>query len=186
MYEFPGVSFHPWVGSRYGRQSRFGVRLLLLGESHYDEDPEFSDCGFTQEIVHEWGQNRLARFFTVSAKVLLGRRVCISNEERSEIWEHTAFYNFVQSVVPGPGTPPTFRQWCEAQTPFETVLQSLKPDAVLMLGKRLSEHVLHRPQNVTFGAITHPSSSQFRYEDAIPAFQKLLCDTKGGSGERGR
>ena len=72
MYEFPGVTFHPWVGSRYGRQSRFGVRLLLLGESHYDKDSEFSDCGFTQEIVHEWGQNRRAKFFTVIAKVLLG------------------------------------------------------------------------------------------------------------------
>lgn len=178
MYEFPGVNFHPWVGAHYGRESRFDVRLLLLGESHYYDNPEFSDCGFTQEVVRDWGQKLRARFFTIIAKVLLGSEDWIDDDARSEIWEHTAFYNFVQSVVRGPRTPPNFRQWCEAQTPFETVLQSLKPDVVLILGWRLSEHVLHRPENVTFGEITHPSSSQFRYVDAIPAFKKLLADAK--------
>ena len=178
MYEFPGVTFHPWVGEHYGRESRFGVRLLLLGESHYKDDAEFPDCGFTQTVVRDWGQKKRARFFTVIAKVLLGSEGWIDDDKRSKIWEHTAFYNFVQSLVPGPRTPPKFQQWCEAQTPFETVLQSLKPDAVLMLGWRLSEHVLHRPENVTFGEIAHPSSSQLRYVDAIPAFKKLLADAK--------
>ena len=178
MNEFPGVTFHPWVGARYGRESRFGVRLLVLGESHYDDDSEFSDCGFTQEVVRTWGQNNRARFFTIIAKVLRGSEDWIDDDPRSEIWEHTTFYNFVQSVVSGPRTPPKFRQWCEAQTPFTTVLQSLNPDAVLMLGWRLAEHVLHQPENVMFGDIAHPSSSQLRYEEAIPAFKKLLDDTK--------
>lgn len=178
LYEFPGVTFHPWIGAHYGRESRFGVRLLLLGESHYDDDPEFSDSDLTRDVVRDWGQKQRARFFTVIAKVLRGSRDWIDDDARSEIWEHTAFYNFVQSVVPAPRTPPTFRQWCDAQTPFETVLQSLNPDAVLMLGWRLSEHVLHRPENVTFGAIAHPSSSQLRYVDAISTFKKLLTDTK--------
>lgn len=179
MHEFPGVTFHPWVGAHYGRENRFGVRLLVLGESHYHEDPEFSDCRFTQEVVRNLGQKKRHRFFTVIAKVLCGSEDRIEDDKRSEIWEHTAFYNFVQSVVvPGPRIPPTFRQWCAAQSPFETVLQSLKPDAVLMLGWRLWEHVLHQPENVTFGVLPHPTNPQFRYEDAIPAFKKLLADTK--------
>ena len=179
MHEFPGVAFHPWVGAHYGRESRFGVRLLVLGESHYDEDPEFSDSGFTQDVVRTWGQTQRARFFTVIAKVLLGSADWIDDDVRSEIWEHVAFYNFVQStVVPGPRTPPTFRQWCEAQSPFVTVLQSLEPDAVLMLGWRLAEHILHQPENVSFGTIAHPSSSRLRYEEAIPAFEELLADAK--------
>ena len=90
MYEFLGVTFHPWVGAHYGRESRFRVRLLLLGESHYDEDPELSDCAFTQAVVREWGQEQRASFFTVIAKVLRGNAGGIDDAARSEIWEHTA------------------------------------------------------------------------------------------------
>lgn len=179
MYEFPGVTFHPWVGVHYGRGSRFSVRLLVVGESHYHEDSDFSDSGFTQEIVRTWGQAHRARFFTVVAKVLSGSADWIDDDERGEIWEHVAFYNFVQSaVVPGPRTPPTFRQWCEAQTPFETVLHVLEPDAVLLLDWRLTEHVLYQPENVSFGTVAHPSSSHIRYEVAIPTFEELLADAK--------
>ena len=177
MYEFPGVTFHPWVGAQFGPAVRFGVRLLLLGESHYHDDSEFSMCSFTQEVVHEWGQENRSRFFTVIAKVLLGSEGWVNDDARAEIWEHTAFYNFVQSVLPGPRRPPTFRQWYEAQTPFETVLRSLRPDAVLMLGSRLAEHVLYQPENITFRTIAHPSNSQLRYMEAIPAFKELLADS---------
>lgn len=179
MYEFPDVTFHPWVGAYYGRESRFGVRLVVLGESHYHENPEFSDPGFTQDVVCTWGQQQRHRFFTVIAKVLHGSEDWIDDATRSEVWEHVAFYNFVQSVVPGARTPPTFRQWCEAQTPFESVMQSLEPDAVLMLGWRLAEHILHQPETVSFGTIAHPSSSRIRYKEAIPAFHELLADAKG-------
>lgn len=178
MYEFPGVTFHPWIGATYGPKSRFGVRLLVLGESHYGNDPEYSDSGLTQEVVREWAQNKRARFFTIIAKVLHGSEDWIDDETRREIWEHIAFYNFVQSVVPGPRTPPTFRQWCDAQAPFDITLKSLKPDSVFILGSRLSEHVLNLPDSLTFDTIAHPSSSQFRYKEAIPVFERLLANTK--------
>lgn len=179
MYEFPGVTFHPWVGKHYGLKSDFGIRLLVLGESHYHEDLKFSDSDFTQEVVRTWGQERRSRFFTVIAKVLLRTEGWISDDERSKIWEHVAFYNFVQSIVgDGPRIEPTFRQWCEAQTPFATVLQSLEPDAVLVLGWRPAEHILHQPANVSFGTIAHPSSSRLQYKEAIPAFEKLLTEAR--------
>ena len=165
-------------GTCYGRESRFGVRLVVLGESHYHEDLEFSEPGFTQDVVRTWGQQQRHRFFTVIAKVLRGSEDWIDDATRGEMWEHVAFYNFVQSVVLGPRTPPTFRQWCEAQTPFESVIQSLEPDAVLLLGWRLAEHILRQPEDVSFGTIAHPSSSRVRYEEAIPAFNELLADAK--------
>ena len=86
MYEFPGVTFLPWIGANFGRESRFGARLLVLGESHYDNDPEYSDCGLTQEVVRDWAQNKRARFFTIIAKVLRGSEDWIDDEARSEIW----------------------------------------------------------------------------------------------------
>ena len=85
MYEFPGVTFHPWIGANYGRKSQFGVRLLVLGKSHYNNDPEYSDCGFTQNVVRNWGQNQRARFFTIIAKILHGSADWIDDNVRSEI-----------------------------------------------------------------------------------------------------
>ena len=178
MYEFPGVTFLPWIGKHY-EASCFGIRLLVLGESHYHDDPRYSDCHFTQEVVHTLGQTERARFFTVTAKVLYGSSAWISDDARSKIWEHVAFYNFVQSVVSRPRVPPAFVQWCAAQAPFATVLQSLKPHAVLILGWRLSDHLAKRPENITFKKTIHPSSGRFRYENAIPAFKKLLADAGG-------
>jgi hypothetical protein len=33
----PGLSFEPWVGRDYGRRSKYGMGVLLLGESHYGD-----------------------------------------------------------------------------------------------------------------------------------------------------
>ena len=117
MYEFPKeVTFHPWVGSHYeDSDNHFGFRLLVLGESHYndamnenDQDPEWLEysnshggkSAFTQFVVHKWGQNQRASFFTIIAKVLRGTAEWIDDDTRSEIWEHVTFYNYVSSYVP--------------------------------------------------------------------------------------
>ncbi len=174
MNEFSGVNFHPWIGEHYRCESRFQIKLLVLGESHYWDDPNSAACDFTQWVVRKWGQKERARFFTVIANVLRGEGGWINDHERSEIWENVAFYNFVQSFVgDSPGQQPTFQQWCDAQAPFKIVLRCLEPDAVLILGCRLSEHVVHRPENVTFGEITHPRGG-LAYKDGIPAFQDML------------
>ena len=178
MYEFSGVTFHPWIGKHYGRSSRFGFRLLVLGESHYDEELEYTDCDFTRYVVRTWGQENRHKFLTIIANVLRGVEGWIDDETRREIWKHVGFYNFVQSVVSGPKVAPVFRQWCDAQGPFETVVQCLKPDAILVLGWRVSEHVLYRPDGVVFDVVTHPSSGHFRYAQAIPTFQELARKRK--------
>ena len=175
MYEFPGVTFHPWIGSRYGRDSRFGLGLLVLGESHYGskEDEYFT---FTSRVVRAWAQEKRARFFTIISNVLTNNRGWISDEDRAEVWEHIAFYNLVQSVMGGPREPPSFRQWVDAQQPFQTVLAALKPEAVLVLGQRLDEHLLSKPDDVAFGTIGHPSSSRFTYEENMRRFKELRHD----------
>ena len=209
MYEFKEVTFHPWVGSHYGsRENRFGVRLLVLGESHYndtvnegDQDPEWiqyrnshgGERVFTQFVVCKWGQNQRASFFTIIAKVLSGSANWIDDDARSEIWKHVAFYNYVSNYVPwyqGNDRPerPTRELWQASKAPFEIVLQSLKPDAVLMLGKELSDWVIsqhnhgnlrmyhtYQHENINFLGIYHPSSRRFfKYDEAIPAFNELI------------
>ena len=210
MYKYPEeVTFHPWVGSHYeDSDNRFGFRLLVLGESHYndamnenDQDPEWIEYRnshggehvFTQFVVRKWGQNRRASFFTIIAKVLSGSAEWIDDDARSEILEHVAFYNYVSRHVPwyqDDDRPkrPTSEQWRGSKAPFETVLQSLKPDAVLMLGKELSDCVVnqhnhgnlrmyhaYQHENINFLGIYHPSSRRFfKYDKAIQAFNELI------------
>ena len=206
---YNSLTFHPWVGSHYkDSDNHFGFRLLVLGESHYndainenDQDPEWIEycnshggkSAFTQFVVHKWGQNQRASFFTIIAKVLRGNAEWIDDDTRSEIWEHVAFYNYVSSYVPwyhGDDRPkrPTPAQWRSSKAPFETVLQSLKPDAVLMLGKTLSDWVVfqhnhgnlrmyhvYQHENINFLGIYHPSVfGGFPYKEAISAFKKLI------------
>ena len=179
MADLPNVVFRPWKGERYGRESRFGVRLLVLGESHYGEcGTETSD--FTTAVVREWAQTHRHAFFTVISKILLckpnGR---IDNETRGEVWNHVAFYNFVQSFVGDRSRiRPNSRQWIEAQAPFKEVLHHLQPDAVLVLGYRLGEHILDFPVGVEFEVIGHPSSYRMRYDKAIPSFEGLIARAK--------
>lgn len=173
MLQFPGVTFHPWVGPLYGGESRFGLPLLVLGESHYGSKKDERST-LTSEVVQEWAHEKRDRFCTVIANVLTDNRGWISNARRAKAWDQIAFYNLVQSLMDGPRQPPTFRQWVDAQQPFQTVLAALKPAAVLVLGQRLDEHLLSKPDDIAFGTIVHPSSSRFAYDDNMRRFKELL------------
>ena len=184
---FEGVGFHPWIGERYCTGGRFGVRVLVLGESHYGEAGK-ETVDMTKEVVASYtqraitGQGERLRFFTVIANILRGQRGWIDDEELARVFQDIAFYNFVQSFVgDGPRGDPTFRQWVDAQAPLKTVLQALRPDAVLVLGLELGEHILDWPEDIDRAVIAHPSSSHCRYEDAIPAFQCLVNRAKTGA-----
>ena len=186
MYTLPKeVKFHPWIGKDYGRDSRFDVRLLVLGGSHYGEKQESTNTKMTEEVVHTWGQQERHRFFTIVAKALLGREDWINDKDRGEVWVHFAFYNFIQSLKSGPRNSPTHQQWRNAETPFKTVLQTVKPDGVLILGLRLNEHVSDRvrPCSITFQHIPHPASSRFRYAEVIPVVKQMLADSRQRIGQ---
>ena len=78
MEKLNGVGFRPWIGERYGRQSRFGVRVLVLGESHYDwSKRNCPENKVTIEVVEYHTQcfpkeDRRRPFFTKIANVLRG------------------------------------------------------------------------------------------------------------------
>ena len=177
---FSGVRFHPWVGKHY-RSSMFGVRLLVLGESHYgndgDDRPEF-----TQEVVRCCGQQRRSSFFTRIAQVLLGRTDILDNQSRAGVWDHIAFYNYVQTLLPGPRIPPPHDAWEAAATSFRVVLGELQPDAVLVLGERLCSQIKW-PHDVLFAHILHPSS-RMRVPDSIPVLEELLRSAGAGRNLR--
>lgn len=171
-----GVRFLPWIGKRYDN-SRFGVRILVLGESHYGGQQD--DVAMTREVVEVYtqGGDRI-RFFTVIANVLRGQSGWIEDTELAGMFQEIAFYNFVQTIVgEEPRCRPTFRQWVEAQEPFKAVLTELKPDVVLVLGVELQEKILEWPEGVEWAAITHPAGA-LRYAETFPKFHELVDQAK--------
>lgn len=205
MCQYPGVAFHPWVGSRYGRNSRFRARVLVLGESHYDA-PENLTEDYTQHVVRKWGQElpglrepdgpQSLPFFTKATKVLLRCKSWPTRAERKAVWEEGAFYNVVQSFTGEKArAAPTFRQWYCAQKPFDVVLSALRPDGVLVLGYRVARHLLGLTpdwrsvayagecETVAATVLKHPSGGM-RYEESIAGFEDLLGRATAGESTR--
>ncbi len=193
MPNYQGVTFHPWVGASYGRDNRFGgVRLLILGESHYGIGEEHHNT--TQDVVRCWGQelpelrgneHRHMGFFTKTSKLLRRDSGELTQPDREAIWEDVAFYNFVQTFVGDcPRTRPTGNQWRDAQEPLDTVLSVLDPDAMLVLGYGLAWQMCALDAQwttITYGAsrtvhaavVMHPSGPM-RYDKNMCIFEDLL------------
>ena len=168
-------TFKPWVGNKYWSDGLKGVRVLILGESHYgDEGTHNPD--FTKEVVKEWGQEKRNRFFTVVQKLVLGQGAGpVSDEQRSDFWEHVAFYNFVQSLVgTGPRERPTQEMWAAAKAPFLSTVSELKPQVLVVLGFELADNLPVLPSEVRVCTVQHPSSNGFSYEQWQPEILAAL------------
>lgn len=62
------VKFQPWVGYHY-HSSRYGVRVMVLGESHYGEPEDYAP-DFTQHVISEHAFQPGLRFFTIATILL--------------------------------------------------------------------------------------------------------------------
>ena len=173
------VVFKPWIGSKYYLDNQFGLRVLVLGESHYHDGPV--DPDFTTGVVKYLAQSVRNSFFTKIATLLLKKEkgTWLSDAERADVWEHVAFYNYIQSYVgESSRIRPTEDMWLSAQKPFLAVIKELKQEVVLVLGfslwSRLSLLALEGPE---FCVIKHPSTG-FRYQEWTPKFVDALNKAK--------
>ena len=167
----------PWIGCLYGGENRFGFRLLVIGESHYEtcNDPE-PWFGLTTRVVGRRvnGANR-QRFFTTMTKILTEADV---QDPDFSVWHEVVFYNYIQSFVKG---SPTKRQWEEAKGPFRTVLEYLRPDAVLVASRRAGRRIRREHRclldGIEFDVMAHP-----RYglgnDKRVRVFRELINRTQ--------
>ena len=160
----PPERFDPWKGPEYEGNGLWDRKVLVVGESHYDEWREIDKDGkeqrsttkhkllrsFTQECVQEVVNGMGgARYWTTVRNRLGGEE----HEKQSPdcFWNKVAFYNFIQSPVSGCpelGSRPTQTQWKAASTPFLEALERLRPDRVLFTGKKLWSYVPPRHQKL--------------------------------------
>lgn len=136
--------FRPWKPR--GENPRLeGVRLLVLGESHYEEPedgvvdgaPELA--GLTRWVVQTWGLSppRRLGFFANLFAVLMGESWSLDGDH-GRLWNSVFYYNYVQSLVHGgPRHAPTDAQFQASEAAFRIMLEDIRPEAVLVLGQRL-------------------------------------------------
>jgi hypothetical protein len=133
-------NFEPWKPP--GDDPRFmGIRLLILGESHYDEGETYSpevQKEFTKDIVKRWGAEAegYRRFFANVYRTFNESDGHHSSEDFRSFWTKVFFYNYVQELVSGgPRQRPSSPAWASSADAFHSVLDDVKPEAVVVVGK---------------------------------------------------
>jgi hypothetical protein len=137
------VYFKPWVGKNYFKGDIFPKRVLVLGESHYEWDPnipltEFPtfDCIQIQDQI----DGKKKQFWTKIVIAFLNRYPL--PEDRGRFWHSVAFYNYVQEPVGfGARTRPTKEMWINSQQSFFEILQEYNPHCIIVLGFELWKHL---------------------------------------------
>ncbi|WNM57733.1 hypothetical protein [Candidatus Nitrospira allomarina] len=168
--------FDPWVGTKYRYEGFNGLKVLILGESHYG-DAGTETAELTSEVVKEWGQEKRSRFFTVTQKLIQGtasgERVLA--QDRKEFWEQVAFYNYIQEFVgAGPRQRPAQEMWERSAAAFNDTLGELEPNVLVVLGYELQSNLPKVPLDLVVCNVKHPSAGGFRYSDWQQAIQAAL------------
>jgi hypothetical protein len=136
--------FDPW---NLGRDVSYnGLRLLLIGESHYDDGDELTTDPvavrrFTTDVVNYWAKNGDGgrhRFFPYIFETVSGETWSADSQEADRFWNSVYFYNYVQSLaLTGARQRPTAEMFRDSEDAFYAVLKALRPDVILVLGKAL-------------------------------------------------
>jgi hypothetical protein len=143
------VIFEPW--KPLGNDPRFvGRRLLIVGESHYDEGQTYTQeqiRTFTTDIVRTWGAEAKGhqRFFANIFRTLNEPNADHTSEAFRSFWHRVFFYNYVQSFVRGGArVRPTAKMFADSADAFHAVLNDVKPEAVLVMGQATWDHMSER------------------------------------------
>jgi hypothetical protein len=193
-----GVRFLPWIGRKY-EQGFSNQRLLILGESHYDKwngERHVLNKNITRQCIQEVVDRKdCSDFWKYIEQALL-------NEVRSDgwclsggmpFWGKVAFYNFVQEAIPGGPreAPPQKSLFQKSHAPFRIVLEQLRPDRVIVCGKRLWRNMENRYDNDCYHndvqayrlidgtkvwclATVHPSSGRYSWKRVHCLVMKFL------------
>lgn len=136
------IFFKPWIGDDYQAGKRFGKRVMILGEAHYQWEetitpyPELTRTAIRNQIdgVYTYA------FWTRVASAFLGHKPDLT--EKREFWPSVAFYNYIQeSAGFGPRIPPTSEMWTKSEPGFAKVLNKHVPQVLIVLGYRLWNNI---------------------------------------------
>lgn len=136
------VFFKPWIGDDYQAAKKFGKRVMILGEAHYQWEesitpyPELTRTAISDQVnaVYTYA------FWTRVVSAFLGHKPDLT--EKQELWRSVAFYNYIQeSAGFGPRVRPTPEMWTRSEPGFAEVLQEHAPQVLIVLGYQLWNNI---------------------------------------------
>lgn len=158
-------TFDPWKGVNYD-DGVGGVRVMLLGESHYGHSHDAAPT-FTHGVVERYTTGKRLAFFTRIAALFINEaKGCyLDDAQRRGFYDRVAFCNYIQELLPRNRMPPTEEQWRSAREPLLETVAELRPDIVVILGRRLAGRVetVLAEHHVRYCTLPHPSSSHVRH-----------------------
>jgi hypothetical protein len=161
------VHYRPWQPRGYRREGYSGLRLLILGHSHYDDWSKNATRDWTLAHV----QKKPDRFWTHIEQVVSGR--VLDPKQRQEFWSNVAFSNFIQEPLAGVGPKPSRRQWQEARRMFPEVVECTRPDVVFVFSTTVWEHL---PENEAYPGSRHlPGYGRRAYLYQIETSYRMLA-----------
>lgn len=160
--EKEGVKFLPWIGDKYEEGIYYdekgeidygkdkGKKLMVLNKCIYNGETEKDAERSLGENKHFWlVYEMIHRFIDKNSNFSLGvnhrpfirferalaGKERLSMEERTDLWNHVAFYTYVQEPL---GVfPPTEKQYEDAQKTFLSLVDKCQPDVIVVWGKHL-------------------------------------------------
>lgn len=138
--------FCPWVGERYGSSGSLlsAKRLLILGESHHSDGHPAGTVvpEMTKDVLRIYRKEKWVpwmRTFDNAAAAVTGKpKAELGRDGVNSFWDQVAFYNYVPVVAARSSRiPPSAEHFQLGAEPFESLLDELKPGAILVWGYRL-------------------------------------------------
>ncbi|MFT3879264.1 MAG: hypothetical protein QM703_06340 [Gemmatales bacterium] len=168
--------FMPFIGELYNTEGYGGLRLLILGESHYGPKGSATP-DYTVRMVQDLAMRRSYRYFSSIQRLVmtLDAGTKLHTSIRKWFWSRVAFYNFIQEFVGDkPLDRPSKEMWRDAKPALFETLDYLKPNFILVTGKELDSNLPDLPTEVVKCAITHPSSRVYRHNTFKDKVASLL------------
>ena len=170
------INFLPFVGKNYNQQK---TKILVLGESHYTGGEPGWDS-ITNDVFERYlnyinGNGKFETWmntFTKFAKTFANG--IMAREQISDFWDGVVFYNFVQEPMSGPRIAPTAQQFKNSEAAFAKILETYKPDLIIVWGNRLWNNI-SKDLSIPMDFVTHPSASGYRYNEMYDKINRLLA-----------
>ncbi len=157
-----GSLFHPYVGERYSKDPIFGARLLLIGESHYNDSDESCGPDATREVIARYLAGQKTEFLDYLTDVAPGNKRTVVPHE---FWSSVAFANFVQRPMETVKHRPNQDDIDLGMSAFWGTVESLRPDIVFMFTSAWKALPSIAPGGITegTGGVGGPLSWLWRY-----------------------
>lgn len=198
--DFDNVFFKPWIGENYWTNGYKGLRILVIGNSHYCSCRDKCECcgidgyGFDYEgcedmttaIVEKYLDRKQwecwMRTYQNFEYALYGQK---TNRNKSQkIWNSIAFYNYLQTAVSDWKDQGNDEDYNNSEAAFWEVLEYLQPDCIIMWGNRVWNQAadyngnncyeLNDGNEIYVLGISHPAWKFFGYKKVYKKIKNFL------------